>query len=124
MEKWQSWAISLLVAVIGMVAKFLLELYLPELRKKKINIKRTGINTLMTLFLTYLLGNAAINIFGELQSEHTRVFALFQVFLFISFVAFLVVMKIFRIFFDDVSKNDEANGQSASRKEANLLMQN
>jgi quinol-cytochrome oxidoreductase complex cytochrome b subunit len=124
MEKWQSWAISSLVVVIGMVAKFLLEIYLPELKKKKINIKRTGINTLMTLFLLYLLGNVSVNIFGEPRYEHTQVFALFQVFLFISFVAFLVVMKIFRIFFDDVSKNDEANGQSASRKEANLLMQN
>ncbi|MGB6034631.1 MAG: hypothetical protein WBG42_00085 [Cryomorphaceae bacterium] len=123
MENWQSWMISTIVVLIGMVAKFLLEIYLPEIRREKINIKRTGINTFMTLLLLYLFGKTAFRLFTEPWTQELEIYTLFQAFLFIGFVSFLVIMRIFRKFFDDSENDGESKGQSAKESQTRILMQ-
>ena len=123
MENWQSWIISTVVVLIGMVAKFLLEIYLPEFRREKINIKRTGINTFMTILLLYLFGKTAFRLFTEPWTQELEIFTLFQSFLFIAFVSFLVIMRIFRKFFEDTENDSEQSGQSAKESQSRILMQ-
>lgn len=123
MENWQSWMISTIVVLIGMVAKFLLEIYLPEYKREKINIKRTGINTFMTLLLLYLFGKTAFRLYTEPWTQELEIYTLFQAFLFIGFVSFLVIMRIFRQFFDDNEKDAQSKGQSAKESQTRILMQ-
>jgi len=123
MENWQSWMISTVVVLIGMVAKFLLEIYLPEFRREKVNIKRTGINTFMTILLLYLFGKTAFRLYTEPWTQELEIYTLFQAFLFIGFVSFLVIMRTFRKFFDDSEKDAEGKGQSAKESQSRILMQ-
>jgi hypothetical protein len=118
MENWQSWMISTVVVLIGVVAKFLLEIYLPEFRRENINIKRTGINTFMTLLLLYLFGTTAFRIYTEPWTEELKIYTLFQAFLFMGFGSFLVIMRTFRKFFDD----SEKEGQSSKESQTRILM--
>jgi len=123
MENWQSWMISTVVVLIGVVAKFLLEIYLPEYRREKINIKRTGINTFMTLLLLYLFGEVAVKLYTQPLTRELEIFTLFQAFLFIGFGSFLVIMRTFRKFFDDAEKDAESKGQSSKESHTRILMQ-
>lgn len=122
MENWESWIASILVVLFGVVAKFLLEIYLPEYRREKINIKRTGINTFMTLLLLYLFGEVAFKLYTEPFTQELKIFTLFQAFLFIGFGSFLVIMRTFRKFFDDNEKDAKSKGQSSKESQTRILM--
>jgi len=114
--------ISTMVVLIGVVAKFLLEIYLPEFRRENINIKRTGINTFMTILLLYLFGIAAFRLYTEPFTRELEIYTLFQAFLFIGFGSFLVIMRTFRKFFDDSEKDAESKGQSSKESQTRILM--
>lgn len=101
MEYWRSWIISSMIVLIGIAAKFILEIYLPVWRKKNIDLKKTSINSFMALFLIYLFGITVFNLSTQPWSEDLKVFAFFHLFLFSFFTGFLIIMRVFRVFFDD-----------------------
>ncbi|MFT6174793.1 MAG: ABC-type multidrug transport system fused ATPase/permease subunit [Cryomorphaceae bacterium] len=111
MENWQSWLVPSAVVPIGILVKFLLEIYLPENGEGIRRIKQIVINTSMTLFFLYILGNTAYRLLNEPWSEHLMLFVLFQAFLFIGLVAFLVIMRVFKIFFKDFTEDIDQGEQ-------------
>ncbi len=123
MENWLSWFIPTAVVLIGIVAKFLLEIYLPEFKKDNINLKRTGISALMTVLLLFLFGMTAFSIYTEPWSRELEIYTLFQAFLFIFFLAFLLIMRIFRIFMHDTEDDTALKGQSGKESQIKVLMQ-
>jgi ABC-type multidrug transport system fused ATPase/permease subunit len=124
MENWQSWLVPSAVMLIGILVKFLLEIYLPENVEGKKRIKKIVINTSMTLFLLYIFGNTAYTLFNEPWSEDLKVFALFQAFLFIGLVAFLVIMRVFKIFFKDFTEDIEQGEQRLQSLRNNMFSKN
>ena len=107
MEYWRSWIISAVIVLIGMGAKFVLEIYLPEWKKGNVNLKRLSISAFMSLFPLYLIGITVFKMAIKPWSEDLKVFAFFHLFLFCVFVGFLIIMRVFRIFFDDAVKNSD-----------------
>jgi len=122
MENWQNWLVPTVVVLIGILAKFLLEIYLPERGEGKKPIKKIFINSIMTLFLSYIVGNAAYTVFTEPWSEELKIYTLFQAFLFITLVAFLVIMRIFNVFFEDISDDSENGDRRLKELEHGIFM--
>ncbi|HKL39724.1 MAG TPA: hypothetical protein VJ894_03545 [Cryomorphaceae bacterium] len=124
MENLQSWLLPSIIVLIGILAKFLMEVYLPESPEGKKPIKKIFINSCMALFLLYLLGNMAFTIQTEPWSQNLKVLILFQAFLSIVLVAFLVIMRIFNDFFEDVSADSEHGERRLKQLENGIFMRN
>jgi|SRR6056297_1443318 len=124
MENLQSWIVPTAVVLIAVVAKFVLELYLPENKVGKKFWKKVFIRCLMGVSLLYILGNMSFKLFTEPWSQDLKVFTLYHAFLFTALIGFLLVMRIFRVFFRDFSNDAEHGEQRLKDLAKRISLQN
>ncbi|MCA1764308.1 MAG: hypothetical protein LC664_15145 [Flavobacteriales bacterium] len=124
MENLQSWIVPTAVVLVAVVAKFILEIYLPKSEDGKMPMKKIFINSFMGAALLYILGNMSFRLFTEPWSQDLMVFTYYQAFLFTVLTGFLLVMRIFNIFIDDFSKDSEHGEQRLKDLASHISIQN
>ena len=121
MEIVQSWVFPVSAFFIGIVAKFLLEFFIPEHKEKKNLLKKVLVNGSMSIIAMALFGSLIYNISTTAWSQDQYVYTMFQAFLAVLFLAFLLVADTMKIFIASVTEVGEDDPERLRKFEAAFL---